>query len=69
MSETVTFTIIATRDVNAAVWSGYCDAIPVAADAPTRDALLDKMREMVIDVLSDNRPELGANQITLELRG
>jgi hypothetical protein len=31
------FTISATWDHGAAVWTGQCDAIPAAADAPTLD--------------------------------
>jgi len=37
MSKPVIFTISAAWDREAAVWSGHCDEIPAAADAPTLD--------------------------------
>ena len=42
MSKPVIFTISAAWDEEAAVWSGHCDDIPAAADAPTLDELLAK---------------------------
>jgi hypothetical protein len=42
MSKPVIFTISAVWDGDASVWSGHCDEIPAAADAPTLDALLAK---------------------------
>jgi hypothetical protein len=35
----VIFTISAAWDDAASVWSGHCDEIPAAADAPTLDEL------------------------------
>ncbi|HWX73558.1 MAG TPA: DUF1902 domain-containing protein [Xanthobacteraceae bacterium] len=43
MSKPVIFTISAVWDGDASVWSGHCDEIPAAADAPTLDALLAKV--------------------------
>ena len=63
----MTFTITATWDDVASVWSGYCDAIPVAADAPTRDGLLARIREIAADVLPDNHPALDLNEVDFEL--
>ena len=43
MSKPVIFTISAAWDQEASVWSGHCDDIPAAADAPTLDELLAKI--------------------------
>lgn len=43
MSKPVIFTISAAWDHEASVWSGHCDDIPAAADAPTLDGLLQKI--------------------------
>ena len=45
MSRPVIFTISAAWDQEASVWSGHCDDIPAAADAPTLDELLEKERD------------------------
>jgi Domain of unknown function (DUF1902) len=42
MSRPVIFTISAAWDQEASVWTGHCDDIPAAADAPTLDELLEK---------------------------
>src|SRR5438105_10159259 len=63
MSRPVIFTISATWDQEASVWSGHCDDIPAAADAPTLDELLEKMSVMALDLLSDNHPRRGAGII------
>ena len=57
MSKPVIFTISATWDDEASVWSGHCDDIPAAADAPTLDELLAKISAMALDLLPDNRPD------------
>ena len=41
MPKPVVFTISAAWDRDASVWSGHCDDIPAAADAPTLDLLPD----------------------------
>ncbi|NJO34101.1 MAG: DUF1902 domain-containing protein [Rhodospirillales bacterium] len=56
MSKPKMFTISAAWDAEASVWSGHCDDIPAAADAPTLDALLDKIAAMTLDLLGDNHP-------------
>jgi hypothetical protein len=48
MSKPVIFTISAVWDDDASVWSGHCDDIPAAADAPTLDALLAKISAMAL---------------------
>ena len=49
MSKPVIFTISAAWDEEASVWTGHCDDIPAAADAPTLDGLLEKMSAMALD--------------------
>ncbi len=48
MSKPVIFTISAAWDPEASVWSGHCDDIPAAADAPTLDELLAKISAMAL---------------------
>jgi hypothetical protein len=43
MQKPLIFSISANWDEEASVWSGYCDAIPAAADSPTLDGVLDKI--------------------------
>ena len=57
MSKPTIFTISAVWDEEASVWSGHCDDIPAAADAPTLDELLAKISAMALDILPDNRPD------------
>ena len=66
MTKPVIFTISASWDDEASVWSGSCDEIPAAADAPTLDALLAKTSAMAIDLLPDNHP--GVDPASLFLR-
>jgi Domain of unknown function (DUF1902) len=54
MTKPVIFTISAAWDQEASVWSGHCDDIPAAADAPTLDELLAKISAMALDLLPDN---------------
>ena len=56
MSKPVIFTISAAWDDEASVWSGHCDDIPAAADAPTLDELLAKISAIALDLLPDNHP-------------
>lgn len=56
MSKPVIYTISAVWDADASVWSGHCDEIPAAADAPTLDLLLEKISAMALDLLPDNHP-------------
>jgi hypothetical protein len=58
MSKPVIFTISAAWDQEASVWSGHCDDIPAAADAPTLDGLLEKISAMALDLLPDNHPDV-----------
>ena len=51
MSKPVIFTVSTVWDDEASVWTGHCDDIPAAADAPTLDELLAKISAMAIDLL------------------
>jgi len=61
------FTISATWDDEAAVWTGHCDDIPAAADAPTLDALLAKLSAMALDLLPDNHPGVDPASVYLQM--
>jgi len=67
MSKPVIFTISATWDEEASVWSGHCDDIPAAADAPTLDGLLDKISAMALDLLPDNHPDIAPESLVLQI--
>jgi hypothetical protein len=60
------FAIFAEWDPEASVWTGHCDDIPAAADAPTLDELLARITAMALDVLPDNHP--GVDPATLFLQ-
>jgi hypothetical protein len=61
------FTISAAWDQEASVWSGRCDDIPAAADAPTLDELLAKISAMALDLLPDNHPDLDPASLYLQI--
>jgi hypothetical protein len=65
MSKPVIFTVSTVWDDEASVWTGHCDDIPAAADAPTLDELLAKISAMAIDLLPDNHP--GVDPAALDL--
>jgi hypothetical protein len=67
MSKPVIFTISAAWDSDAAVWSGHCDEIPAAGDAPTLDELLKKISAMALDLLPDNHPGIAPEQLFLQI--
>jgi len=67
MSKPVIFTISAAWDADASVWSGHCDEIPAAADAPTLDELLAKISAMALDVLPDNHPGVDPSSLFLQI--
>jgi hypothetical protein len=67
MSKPVIFTISASWDDQASVWSGHCDDIPAAADAPTLDELLAKMSAMALDLLADNHPGVDPASVFLQI--
>jgi len=67
MTKPLIFTISAVWDPEASVWSGHCDDIPAAADAPTLDGLLDKMSAMALDLLPDNHPGVDPASLFLQI--
>lgn len=67
MSKPVIFTISTAWDDEASVWSGHCDDIPVAADAPTLDELLAKISAMALDLLPDNHPDVDPASLFLQI--
>src|ERR1700724_1802266 len=67
MSKPVIFTISATWDDEASVWSGHCDDIPAAADAPTLDEVLAKISAMALDLLPDNHPGIDPQDLFLQI--
>ena len=67
MGKPVIYTISAVWDADASVWSGHCDEIPAAADAPTLDALLAKISAMALDLLPDNHPGVDPASLFLQL--
>lgn len=67
MSKPTIFTISAAWDDEASVWTGHCDDIPAAADAPTLDELLHKISAMALDVLPDNHPDIDPSELYLQI--
>ncbi|HUE45446.1 MAG TPA: DUF1902 domain-containing protein [Aestuariivirgaceae bacterium] len=67
MSKPVIFTISAVWDEDASVWTGHCDEVPAAADAPTLDELLAKISAKTLDVLPDNHPEVDPASVFLQI--
>jgi len=67
MSKPVIFTISAAWDQEASVWSGHCDHIPAAADAPTLDELLERISTMALDLLPDNHPDVAPESLFLQI--
>jgi len=67
LSKPVIFTISAAWDDEALVWSGHCDDIPAAADAPTLDELLNKISAMALDLPPDNHPDVDPSQLFVEI--
>jgi hypothetical protein len=67
MSAPVIFTASAIWDQDAKVWSGHCDDMLAAADAPTLDELLSKISRMALDLAPDNHPRLAAESIFIQI--
>ncbi len=67
MPKPVIFTISAVWDDEASVWSGHCDDIPAAADAPTLDGVLAKISAMALDLLPDNHPDIDPASLFLQI--
>jgi hypothetical protein len=67
MSRPTIFTVSAAWDDEASVWSGHCDDIPAAADAPTLDELLAKISAMALDLLPDNHPNVDPASVFVQI--
>ncbi len=67
MSKPTIFTISAVWDAETSVWSGHCDDIPAAADAPNLDELLAKISAQALDVLPDNHPDIDPASLYLQI--
>jgi hypothetical protein len=67
MSKPVIFTVSTVWDDEASVWTGHCDDIPAAADAPTLDELLAKISAMAIDLLPDNHPGVDPASVFVQI--
>ena len=67
MPKPVISAISAVWDDEASVWSGHCDEIPAAADAPTLDELLAKISAMTLDLLPDNHPDVDPASLFLQI--
>ena len=67
MAKPVIFTVSAIWDAEAKAWSGHCDDIPAAADAPTLDELLEKVSRMALDVAPDNLPDVEPESIVIQV--
>ncbi|CAN5387831.1 hypothetical protein BH10PSE7_BH10PSE7_29190 [soil metagenome] len=67
MTKPLIFTISAVWDSKASVWSGHCDDIPAAAEAPTLDGVLARIAAMALDVLPDNHPDADPAALYLQI--
>jgi hypothetical protein len=67
MAKPVIFTISTVWDDKASVWTGHCDDIPAAADAPTLDELLAKISAIALDLLPDNHPDIDPANLFLQI--
>ena len=67
MSKPLIFTVSAAWDEEASVWTGHCDDIPAAADAPTLDGLLGKISAMALDLLPDNHPDIDPASVFIQI--
>ena len=67
VSKPVIFTVSAIWDEDAKVWSGHCDDIPAAADAPTLDELMAKISRIALDLAPDNHPGVPADDIFIQI--
>ncbi|MEO8668128.1 MAG: DUF1902 domain-containing protein [Bauldia sp.] len=67
MSKPVIFTVSASWDDEALVWTGHCDDIPAAADAPSLDELLQKISAMTLDLLPDNHPGVDPASVFVQI--
>ena len=67
VSNPTIFTISALWDDEVSQWSGHCDDIPAAADAPSLDELHAKISVMALDVLPDNHPDVDPASLHVQI--
>ena len=67
MSKPTIFTVLAAWDEEASVWTGHCDDIPAATEAPTLDELMAKISAMALDVLPDNHPGIDPDSVFVQI--
>ena len=49
------------------LWSGHCDDIPAAAEAPTLDELLEKVSQMALDMTTEITPTWSRRSIFIQV--
>ena len=69
MSKPTIFPFSTLPDPIASVWSGHCDDMAAADDAPTLDELLDKISALALDSAPPNPPSLNPDDIFIEIAG
>jgi len=67
MSKPVIFTVSTSWDDESAMWSGYCDEIPAAAEAPTLDELLGRVSALALESLPDNYPGVDPADVFIQI--
>lgn len=67
MNRPAIFTVSAAWDDEASVWTGHCDEIPAAADAPTLDELFQRISAMAADLLPDNHPTVDPASVYIQI--
>ena len=67
MNKPLIFNVSAAWDKDASVWTGQCDEIPAAADAPSLDELLAKISAIALDLLPDNHPGVDPASVYLHM--
>ena len=67
MARPVIFTVTAVWDADANVWSGHCDELPAAADAPTLDEFLERVSRMALDIAPENHPDVDPQSIFIQV--
>jgi hypothetical protein len=61
------FDVIVRWDEEASVWTGCCDEVPAAADAPSIDDLMRQLTAITLDLLPDNHPDVDPASVELRI--
>src|SRR5215471_321757 len=67
MTKPLIFTISAAWDSEVVAWTGHCDDIPPATNAPPLDELLAKISATTFDRLTDNHPGVDPASVDLQI--